>query len=143
MHENRDERSAGSGSRVNTDPHSLDSGLTEHQPPTKLKFRRHAVTEDYKITAQVLGLGINGKVLECYCRTTGEKCALKVIACLFDLEAAVTEAGASINYSSLHSPHAAHLILGICACAAIILLLTYLLYNKYVFTRVAAMYEEN
>uniref|UniRef100_G3N6Y9 non-specific serine/threonine protein kinase n=1 Tax=Gasterosteus aculeatus aculeatus TaxID=481459 RepID=G3N6Y9_GASAC len=34
---------------------------------------RHAVTEDYKITAQVLGLGINGKVLECYCEENGEK----------------------------------------------------------------------
>ena len=49
-------------------------------PPaySKLEFRRHAVTEDYKVTAQVLGLGINGRVLECFCKTTGEKCALKV-----------------------------------------------------------------
>ncbi|XP_053171763.1 MAP kinase-activated protein kinase 2-like isoform X1 [Scomber japonicus] len=59
---------------------SLDSDLTD-QPPaySKLEFRRHAVTDDYKITAQVLGLGINGKVLECYCKKTGEKCALKVL----------------------------------------------------------------
>uniref|UniRef100_A0A3B4YPG1 non-specific serine/threonine protein kinase n=1 Tax=Seriola lalandi dorsalis TaxID=1841481 RepID=A0A3B4YPG1_SERLL len=40
---------------------------------------KNAVTDDYKITAQVLGLGINGKVLECYCKTTGEKCALKIL----------------------------------------------------------------
>ncbi|XP_017271412.1 MAP kinase-activated protein kinase 2 isoform X2 [Kryptolebias marmoratus] len=51
------------------------------QPPAhcKLEFRRNAVTDDYKITAQVLGLGINGKVLECYCKRTGVKCALKIL----------------------------------------------------------------
>lgn len=50
------------------------------QPPAhcQLEFRRHAVTDDYKITAQVLGLGINGKVLECYSKRSGDKCALKV-----------------------------------------------------------------
>uniref|UniRef100_A0A3B3DDW0 non-specific serine/threonine protein kinase n=1 Tax=Oryzias melastigma TaxID=30732 RepID=A0A3B3DDW0_ORYME len=46
---------------------------------TYTSFRRHAVTEDYKITSQVLGLGINGKVLECYCKKTGAKCALKIL----------------------------------------------------------------
>lgn len=44
----------------------------------QLEFRRNTVTDDYKITAQVLGLGINGKVLECYSKETGQKCALKV-----------------------------------------------------------------
>lgn len=62
------------------DSNSLASGLTDSPPPaySKLEFRRNAVTDDYKITAEVLGLGINGKVLECYCKETGEKCALKV-----------------------------------------------------------------
>lgn len=61
----------------------VDSGLGDLQQPaySKLEFRRHAVTEDYKITSQVLGLGINGKVLECYCKKTGAKCALKVREC--------------------------------------------------------------
>ncbi|XP_020502457.2 MAP kinase-activated protein kinase 2 isoform X1 [Labrus bergylta] len=60
---------------------SLVSGLTGLQPPPYpyLEFKRNAVTDDYKITAQVLGLGINGKVLECYCKKTGEKCALKIL----------------------------------------------------------------
>lgn len=57
-----------------------------HQSPAELlapacrqmDIRRNAVTDEYKITAQVLGLGINGKVLECYCKGTGQKCALKV-----------------------------------------------------------------
>lgn len=94
---------------------SLDSDLTDQPPPySKLEFRRHAVTDDYKITAQVLGLGINGKVLECYCKKTGEKCALKVCVCLFlypvrskqpfgDCCHWKERKRASINYSSLLS----------------------------------------
>ncbi|CAB1315042.1 unnamed protein product [Coregonus sp. 'balchen'] len=46
---------------------------------SQLEFKRNAVTEDYKITTQVLGLGMNGKVLECYCKKTGDKCALKIL----------------------------------------------------------------
>ncbi|AWP03288.1 MAP kinase-activated protein kinase 3 [Scophthalmus maximus] len=45
----------------------------------KLEIKRHAVTDDYKISSQVLGLGINGKVLECFNKKTGEKCALKIL----------------------------------------------------------------
>lgn len=44
----------------------------------KVEIKRNAVTDDYKISSQVLGLGINGKVLECYNKKTGQKCALKV-----------------------------------------------------------------
>lgn len=44
----------------------------------KLDIKRNAVTDDYKISSQVLGLGINGKVLECFNKKTGQKCALKV-----------------------------------------------------------------
>lgn len=67
----------GTGRLCDPSNSSSSSGL---QPPAycKLEFRRNSVTDDYKITAQVLGLGINGKVLECYCKKTGEKCALKV-----------------------------------------------------------------
>ncbi|XP_038871721.1 MAP kinase-activated protein kinase 2-like [Salvelinus namaycush] len=45
----------------------------------KLEIKRNAVTDDYKISSQVLGFGINGKVLECTNKKTGEKCALKVL----------------------------------------------------------------
>lgn len=89
MHHNQEEQSvnqitAQQGTAHHSDSNSLGSGLTDLQPPaySKLEFRRYAVTDDYKITAQVLGLGINGKVLECYCKKTGEKCALKVCVCL-------------------------------------------------------------
>lgn len=46
--------------------------------PPKLEIKRNAVTDDYKISTQVLGLGINGKVLECFSKKSGDKCALKV-----------------------------------------------------------------
>jgi mitogen-activated protein kinase-activated protein kinase 2 len=36
------------------------------------------ITDIYKISDTVLGLGINGKVLQCYSKATNEKFALKV-----------------------------------------------------------------
>lgn len=36
------------------------------------------ITQDYEITHTVLGLGINGKVVECFSKATKEKFALKV-----------------------------------------------------------------
>ncbi|XP_075430309.1 MAP kinase-activated protein kinase 3 [Ascaphus truei] len=45
----------------------------------KLEIKRHAITDDYKVSKQVLGLGINGKVLECYRRDSGQRCALKIL----------------------------------------------------------------
>lgn len=41
--------------------------------------KKNAITEDYEITKQVLGLGISGKVVECFNKNTKEKFALKVI----------------------------------------------------------------
>lgn len=40
--------------------------------------KKYAVTDDYQLSKKVLGLGVNGKVLECFHRLTGQKCALKV-----------------------------------------------------------------
>lgn len=37
------------------------------------------ITDDYEISNHVLGLGINGKVVQCYDRETRDKYALKVI----------------------------------------------------------------
>ncbi|XP_003973561.1 MAP kinase-activated protein kinase 3 [Takifugu rubripes] len=45
----------------------------------KLEIKRHAVTDDYKVSSRVLGLGINGKVLECFNKKSSEKCALKIL----------------------------------------------------------------
>ncbi|XP_077999896.1 MAP kinase-activated protein kinase 3-like [Glandiceps talaboti] len=44
-----------------------------------LQPKKTTITDDYKISQNVLGLGINGKVLECYSRSTGHKFALKVL----------------------------------------------------------------
>lgn len=121
MHHNQEEQSgnpisAQYGTAHHSDSNSLgsslSSGLTDLQPPvySKVEFRANAVTDDYKITAQVLGLGINGKVLECYCKKTGEKCALKVCVCVCvcfcmgcdltnSLKAAVSENTVPFNYS--------------------------------------------
>uniref|UniRef100_F1L4X0 non-specific serine/threonine protein kinase n=1 Tax=Ascaris suum TaxID=6253 RepID=F1L4X0_ASCSU len=44
-----------------------------------LPTHKHPVTQDYRISRQVLGVGINGKVVECENRKTGEKFALKVL----------------------------------------------------------------
>lgn len=43
-----------------------------------LQIKKNAITDDYKVTSQVLGLGINGKVLEIFQKKTGDKYALKV-----------------------------------------------------------------
>lgn len=43
-----------------------------------VRFKTTALTNFYEITENVLGLGINGKVLECYSKTDGTKYALKV-----------------------------------------------------------------
>lgn len=72
MHQNQEEQPA--------NPADAQQSTADLLTPAgcQLEFRRNAVTDDYRITEQVLGLGINGKVLECYCKETGQKCALKV-----------------------------------------------------------------
>ncbi|KAK5872712.1 hypothetical protein PBY51_013387 [Eleginops maclovinus] len=44
-----------------------------------LQIKKNAITDDYKVTSQVLGLGINGKVLEIFQKKTGDKYALKIL----------------------------------------------------------------
>ena len=47
-----------------------------------IETKRYPINQDYVISTRVLGLGINGKVVECTSKPTGEKCALKVICIL-------------------------------------------------------------
>ncbi|XP_078727665.1 MAP kinase-activated protein kinase 2-like isoform X1 [Lampetra fluviatilis] len=49
------------------------------QPRPSLQTKRHALTDDYQVTGQVLGLGVNGKVLECTSKATGHKYAVKMV----------------------------------------------------------------
>ncbi|KAE9556429.1 hypothetical protein FO519_000314 [Halicephalobus sp. NKZ332] len=44
-----------------------------------VKYKTNPIKEDYIIGTEVLGIGINGKVVECQRRGTGEKFALKVL----------------------------------------------------------------
>lgn len=45
-----------------------------------LQIKKHSLDQDYSVNSQdVLGLGINGKVLGCTHRVTGQKCALKIL----------------------------------------------------------------
>ncbi|MEQ2284350.1 hypothetical protein AMECASPLE_020687 [Ameca splendens] len=74
--------------RKGTDPGSTHFPLPFYP---KLDIKRNAVTDDYKISSQVLGLGINGKVLECFNKKTGEKCALKILLSELWLSAASPE----------------------------------------------------
>ncbi len=44
--------------------------------------KKHPITNDYTILTKTLGVGVNGKVLECIHKATGETRALKVCATL-------------------------------------------------------------
>jgi len=44
-----------------------------------LTWKRNAITDDYSVSQKSLGVGINGKVLECYRKKDGGKFALKVL----------------------------------------------------------------
>ncbi|XP_041048420.1 MAP kinase-activated protein kinase 2-like [Carcharodon carcharias] len=50
-----------------------------NHPQSRPEIRKNAITDDYRVSANVLGLGVNGKVLECFHKKTGEKCALKIL----------------------------------------------------------------
>lgn len=46
---------------------------------SSLQIKKNAIIDDYKVTTQVLGLGINGKVLQIFNKRTQEKFALKML----------------------------------------------------------------
>ena len=48
-----------------------------------LQPKKYPITNDYVINQRVLGLGVNGKVVECVHRASGEKRALKVRDCIY------------------------------------------------------------
>lgn len=73
--------------------------------PVKGEIKKHAVTDDYKISKRVLGLGINGKVLECFHRVTGRKCALKL---LYDSPKARQEV--DHHWRASGCPHIVHIL---------------------------------
>lgn len=50
----------------------------EHALNSRLSPKVTPITDDYEISNHVLGLGINGKVVQCYNKITRQKYALKV-----------------------------------------------------------------
>ena len=52
--------------------------MTETLQSRILQPKRVPISHDYRLSSHVLGLGINGKVLECYSKVDGQKYALKV-----------------------------------------------------------------
>jgi hypothetical protein len=63
-----------------TFPSSLGRKNMNHgmMNPRPLVLKTNPITDDYTITDKSLGLGINGKVVECFSRNNGQKFALKV-----------------------------------------------------------------
>lgn len=55
--------------------------LLQFHVKSSLQIKKNAITDDYRVTSQVLGLGINGKVLEIFQKKSGDKYALKVTFC--------------------------------------------------------------
>ncbi|XP_061074659.1 MAP kinase-activated protein kinase 2 isoform X2 [Conger conger] len=51
----------------------------QFHPKPSLQIKKNAITDDYKVTSQVLGLGINGKVLEIFQKKDQQKYALKML----------------------------------------------------------------
>ncbi|KAM9429609.1 MAP kinase-activated protein kinase 2-like [Salvelinus alpinus] len=58
---------------------NLNSAPFFVKPHNPLQIKKNAITDDYKVTNQVLGMGINGKVLEIFQKGSGDKCALKML----------------------------------------------------------------
>jgi len=49
------------------------------QPRSSLETKKNLITDDYTISQTVLGLGINGKVVEVKAKSDGQKYALKIL----------------------------------------------------------------
>ncbi|EGT32130.1 hypothetical protein CAEBREN_31352, partial [Caenorhabditis brenneri] len=58
-----------------------EQGLRQAKSTLTVSFpyHQHQITEDYTISAEIIGIGESGKVMACYKKNTGEKFALKVL----------------------------------------------------------------
>jgi len=68
------------------------------------KTKTTPIENDYRISNNVLGLGINGKVVQCFSIKTGQKFALKVIFDrynIFLICCSTCVAGVVLNFSIL------------------------------------------
>jgi serine/threonine protein kinase len=76
-HQNNAPAPQDNGSLIFTNANALIIGGGREMPPLLIKTT--PITEDYDISGVTLGLGINGKVVECTKKVTGVKYALKVL----------------------------------------------------------------
>ncbi|XP_053173953.1 MAP kinase-activated protein kinase 2-like [Scomber japonicus] len=53
--------------------------LTQKSLSNPLQIKKTVITDDYRVTSQALGMGINGKVLEIFHKDSEEKYALKML----------------------------------------------------------------
>ncbi|CAF4320450.1 unnamed protein product, partial [Rotaria sp. Silwood2] len=58
---------------------NLPSNISEKYRQFPFPTHRNAVTDQYEVSKESLGVGINGKVLTCWHRETKRKCALKIL----------------------------------------------------------------
>lgn len=58
-----------------------ESGQRSRRTSTTVSFpfHTHQITDDYKVSHEIIGIGESGKVMACYSKDTGEKFALKVL----------------------------------------------------------------
>jgi hypothetical protein len=61
--------------KMNNSTQSYPLSLAQSPP---FNPKKTPITDDYEISNDVLGLGINGKVVVCYAKSSGIKYALKV-----------------------------------------------------------------
>ncbi|XP_007430799.1 MAP kinase-activated protein kinase 3 isoform X1 [Python bivittatus] len=99
------ENQQGSLPEIQDDSKSNTRPLPSLAAAVKGEIKKHAVTDDYKISKRVLGLGINGKVLECFHKVTGRKCALKL---LYDSPKARQEV--DHHWRASGCPHIVHIL---------------------------------
>uniref|UniRef100_A0A1I7XS18 non-specific serine/threonine protein kinase n=1 Tax=Heterorhabditis bacteriophora TaxID=37862 RepID=A0A1I7XS18_HETBA len=77
-----DDKRKSSAAKGNNRKTSITRSITTSQKivsVASMPYHTHPVTHDYRISRKVLGVGINGKVVECERRSNGEKFALKVL----------------------------------------------------------------
>ncbi|KAL8563770.1 MAP kinase-activated protein kinase 2 [Nucella lapillus] len=70
-----------------------------------LQPKKHPISDDFRLTGTVLGLGISGKVLECYSRVSGQKFALKVLK---DVPKARREV--DLHWEACHHPNCRNIV---------------------------------
>ncbi|CAF1220661.1 unnamed protein product [Adineta ricciae] len=58
---------------------SAPTNISEKYRQFPFPTHRNAITDEYEVSKESLGVGINGKVLTCWQRETKRKCALKIL----------------------------------------------------------------